>query len=219
MIPMPAEEVIREEITLLNTDAEQFVVKLILSRGTSARGYRVPEATMPNRILYAYKHARLPVEYWEQGVRLHRCSIQLALQPALAGIKHLNRLEQVLATSEWDRVDAQEGLLCDMNGNVIEATARNVFMVKNGELLTPQLSSCGVEGIMREYVLELAAENALPVRITDIPAKELASMNEIFLTNSVHGVWPVSAIDGMTFTVGEITRKLRDKVTAVLPYQ
>jgi len=185
------------------------VLKLILSRGEGGRGYRYPESVQPSRIFMRHPWPDHPQQNGREGVQVRFCNITLARQPALAGLKHLNRLEQVLARNEWQDAQMAEGLMLDENGNVIEGTMSNVFMVQNGILYTPDLSACGVAGIMRDTVLELARNTDMTVRITNITKDQLCEADEIFLTNSLIGIWPVNRLEGQTFAVGDISRRLQ----------
>jgi len=150
-----------------------------------------------------------PQQNRREGVQVRFCTTTLARQPALAGLKHLNRLEQVLARNEWQDAQIAEGLMLDENGNVIEGTMSNLFMLQDDILYTPDLSACGVAGIMRETILELARNTDMTVRVTNITKDHLCEADEIFLTNSLIGIWPVNRINKQTFAVGEISRRLQ----------
>jgi len=218
IIPVPLEQEIWNRIEPHLATARFRVIKIIVTRGSGRRGYRVTSTVRPNTIVTISERQIKPATYWHDGVSVHRCKTTLAEQPALAGIKHLNRLEQVLASQEWDDA-CQEGMMCNAQGNVIEATYHNVFAVKDGTLFTPDLTNAGVEGVMREYVIELAGNRGMPMYIKPIPYDEFAGMDEVFLTNSVDGIWPVCKLGEWVFACGEITRKFQDEVTRVLPFQ
>jgi len=145
-----------------------------------------------------------PDNYAGQGVRVHLCRVRLATQPALAGVKHLNRLENVLARAEWRDPAIAEGLMCDMTDAVIGGTMSNLFLLRNGKLLTPDVTRCGIAGVMRGLVLELAARHRVPVDITVISIDDLLAADEVFLVNSVIGLWPVAALNRKTWTVGAL---------------
>jgi len=149
-------------------------------------------------------------EAWSRdGVRLKLCDLRLAAQPRLAGIKHLNRLEQVLARSEWgDADDFQEGLMLDMEGRVVEGTMSNVFASPGeGVLLTPDLSRAGVAGVMRRHFIEQARHDGIEVQVAAFPLATLLRVREIFLCNSILGAWPVVAFSGKAFPIGALTRR------------
>jgi 4-amino-4-deoxychorismate lyase len=126
----------------------------------------------------------------------------------LAGLKHLNRLEQVLAHLELRGTDAQQGLLLDTSGSVVGGTSSNVFAVHNGRLLTPALDRAGVKGVMRRVVLATAAELGTPAAERDLTLREVAEADELFMTNALFGIWPVAALEGRTLERGPITHRL-----------
>ncbi|HEU0277979.1 MAG TPA: aminodeoxychorismate lyase [Rhodanobacteraceae bacterium] len=183
-------------------DERDAVVKIIVTRGPAERGY-APVADRPvTRIVAAFPTPDLPAAWYVEGIRVRCCDLRLAAQPALAGIKHLNRLEQVLARAEWTDATLVEGLLFDQADHLVSATAANVFVASGGRLLTPALTACGVAGVMRAALLD-----ALPATaIRAIGRDELTHADEVFLTSSVRGVLPVRAIDGRAYRVGALAR-------------
>lgn len=190
-LPCPDASLLLEELHRLIVSGTDGVAKIIITRGTGARGYAPARQPIPTRILNLAPFTPYPDEFYTQGVRLRVCNLRLAHQPRLAGIKHLNRLENVLAAAEWDDAGIVEGLLLDRDGNVIEGTRSNLFVVRGGALLTPDLSRCGVAGVQRERVLEWASAHNVPCRIAQFGPGELRAADEIFLVNSVIGLWPV----------------------------
>lgn len=184
------------------------VLKIIISRGSGGRGYRTPETVHPTRMVSLHPWPDIPEGNLAEGVRVRLCDLRLGHQPALAGIKHLNRLESVLARREWDDPDIAEGLLCDGGGLVVAGTMSNLFLVKGGRLRTPDLSRCGVAGIIRAVVQEIAEARGMPLEVADIPVAEARESQELFLTNSVIGIWPVREFDGKAYAVGPVTREL-----------
>ena len=185
------------------------VAKLILSRGDGLRGYGPPPAPQPRRILLGSPPPSYPAAYAEQGVRLFPCTTRLGEQPLLAGLKHLNRLEQVLARAEWQDAEHAEGLMRDSSGRVIEGVYSNLFLVKDGVLITADLSRCGVAGVMRAELLEQARALGVECQVRDIDYAELLDADEVLLCNSVYGVWPVRALGLHDWPVGSLTRKLQ----------
>lgn len=149
-------------------------------------------------------------------MRVRFCRTPLARQPALAGIKHLNRLEQVLARREWDDPAIAEGLLCDEHGQVIEGVMSNLFVVAQGRVLTPNLSECGVAGIMRAYLLAQSQALGFTSVVAPLSQAGLYEAEEVLLCNSVIGIWPVAQIDRdgqwHTLPVGPVTRHLLAQV-------
>lgn len=192
------------------------VMKLIVTRGDGQRGYAAGPDVQPRRILQASPLPAYPQAHAEHGVRLFSCATRLAEQPLLAGLKHLNRLEQVIARSEWRDDEHAEGLMRDTSGRIVEGVYSNVFMVKGGVLLTPDLSRCGVAGVMRAELLEQAERANMAVRALDLELSDLQKADEVFVCNSVYGIWPVRAFEQLNWPVGPVTRKLQDLVRGLL---
>lgn len=211
-IPFPGRKVLVGEIFGLASRHPSCVLKVILTRGVGGRGYRCLEPASGTRVLSVHPRPEHPPELAETGVRARFCALRLGLNPRLAGVKHLNRLEQVLARAEWGDDGVREGLLLDWEGFVAEGVMSNVFMVREGRLLTPRLDRCGVAGVVRGLVLDLARERGMPVEEARILPAELLRADELFLTNSVIGVWPVCELDGRAFPVGGFTRWLAGRV-------
>lgn len=208
-LPFPEISLLHAEAHSLIQNETRAVLKLILSRGEGGRGYAYPEHAQPVRILMRHPWPDYPSQHWQQGVQVRFCSTMLARQPRLAGLKHLNRLEQILARNEWQDAEIVEGLMLDEKSNVIEGSMSNLFMVQNKQLYTANLSACGVAGIMRGYILDLARKAGIAIHIGDISRQQLGEADEIFLSNSLIGLWPVKWLDGQIFAVGETSRRLQ----------
>jgi len=200
---------VRDEILRYASQLGDGVAKLILTRGDSQRGYAPVAGAAPRRILQGSPLPSYPAEHGEHGVRLFPCQTRLGEQPLLAGLKHLNRLEQVLARAEWQDSEHAEGLMCDGQGRVIEGVYSNLFLVRDGVLLTADLSRCGVAGVMRGALLQQAYALEIPVQVCDLPFAALEQADEVLLCNSVYGVWPVRAFAALNWSPGPLTRKLQ----------
>lgn len=200
------------ERLLKTADNPNAIVKILLTRGTGKRSYRPPQPANITRIVALYPMPEYPETFYSEGVQVRICQTRLACNPALAGVKHLNRLEHIIAHTEWEDDQIVEGLMMDSQGLVIEGTMSNVFISKNGTLLTPDLSQCGVQGVMRSQVIKLAGELRIPLSITDINLAELLAADEVFTTNSVQGVWPVRQIDEHIFQPGPICRQIMEAI-------
>lgn len=207
---------VRAELLAFSQELGIGVAKLIVTRGDGLRGYAPPQPSMPRRILQGSPRPSYPAENAERGVRLFPCATRLAEQPLLAGLKHLNRLEQVLARDEWQDAEHAEGLMLDVAGGVIEGVYSNLFLLKNGVLLTPDLSRCGVAGVMRGELLAQAELLGMQREVRDISRAELLAADEVFLCNSLYGVWPVREFEGRDWSVGPLTRKLQAIARALL---
>ncbi|QXZ16017.1 aminodeoxychorismate lyase [Pseudomonas sp. AO-1] len=207
---------VRTELRAYAAAMGEGVLKLILTRGDGLRGYAPDPAAQGRRILQGNPPAAYPAVHGEQGVRLFPCVTRLSNQPLLAGLKHLNRLEQVLARAEWRDGEHAEGLMLDQAGRVIEGVFSNLFLVRDGVLITPDLKRCGVAGVMRAELLFQAESLAIPTQITDVSLEQLQWADEVFICNSVYGVWPVRAYAALSWPVGPLTRKLQTIARALL---
>jgi len=201
--------VVRTQLAAFSQQLGEGVAKLIITRGEGLRGYAAPQPAQPRLILQASAKPVYPSAYAEQGVRLFPCVTRLAEQPLLAGLKHLNRLEQVLARSEWHDTEHAEGLMLDTSGRVIEGVYSNLLLVRAGVLMTADLTRCGVAGVMRAELLARAAALGITCQVRDISQAELLAADEVMLCNSVYGVWPVRALLTHDWPVGPLTRKLQ----------
>ncbi len=209
-IPLPDLEVLRHELAMASRDSAVGVLKLIVTRGEGGRGYRPNPGAVPTRWIATYAAPEYPSDWAEHGVEIRTCQTRLAIQPRLAGLKHLNRLEQVCARSEWAEASPQEGLMLDMGGRIVCGTMSNVFAVVNQIWMTPRVDRCGVAGTLRAGLMHWMAAAGNPVREVDLYPETLATADEVFLTNAVFGVWPVRCWDGNPFTVGAAVRQAQD---------
>lgn len=194
-------------------EAPDGVLKLVLSAGVGGRGYYRPNGLAPTLCLMFYPGSVPLGDAASQGLTVRLCEQRLADNPALAGIKHLNRLEQVLARQECPEQADSDGLLLGPEGTVIEATASNLFCVSDGQLITPDLSRAGVAGVARRMIIDqLAPANRLDVKIMPLPVSVLTGAQEVFLCNSVKGIWPVTTLElneRISLSRGPITQKLQ----------
>lgn len=196
---------------------EEGVLKLVVTRGHGGRGYAPPENAEPTLILLRYPQKLPTLEGAQAGIVLRLCDLRLARQPVLAGIKHLNRLEYVLARAEWSEPEIDEGLLFDTQDELIEAVASNVFLVHAGRLRTPCLDQCGVAGVMRAEVLACADRLGVAVEEVRLCLGDVLSADEVFLTNSLHGIRPVWALHGhREWGFGALTLRLQNALTICL---
>ncbi len=189
------------------------ILKILVTRGSGGRGYN-PDGACGCQILYWFPLPQYPETWAANGVVVRLCATKLGHSPALAGLKHMNRLEQVLARSEWQQPDIAEGLVCDIAGHLIEGTMTNLFLVKQGRILTADLSLSGVNGVMRQWLLEKSSF-ASGVSIQSLTIDDFWQAEEVFLTNSVIGVWPVRQCGEHFWKPGSITRQVQQEVNEV----
>lgn len=179
--------------------AGQGVVKVVLTRGTGARGYAPPQEPFATRIVMPAPLPALAQAHAPDDITARWCTLRLARQPRLAGIKHLNRLENVLARAEWSDPAIAEGLLCDDSGAVIGGVMSNLLVVKDGELWTPELSQCGVAGVARTRLLRAAVRRGIRTHIDRLPPAAILAADEVMICNSVIGVRRVARVDDVTW--------------------
>jgi 4-amino-4-deoxychorismate lyase len=204
-LPMPEPELLLREAREVTRDLPQSVVRMTLTRGAGERGYALPASPQVTRVVAAFAPPSITDETRLRGVRMRMCDIRLAEQPLLAGMKHLNRLEQVLARAEWNDPAIDEGVLCDTHGRVISAIMANLFAVIDGVLTTPRLDRCGVAGVGRAEVLAVWPQ----AQELDLMPEALMGASEMFLVSSVRGILPVHSLGDRVYVPGIVTRKLQ----------
>ena len=203
-IDCPPESRFREDLEKFGIG--NFVVKIIVTRGIGARGFLPEEGMVANRLVMT---SPLP-ENPKREIVARLCDLRLSHQPRLAGIKHLNRLENVMARSEWRDPGISEGILLDLEGNVIEGTMSSLFFFRNGRLHAPDLSRCGVSGVQRKRVLEIGRRNGIETVTGHFGIELLMDADEIFLVNSVIGLWQVRRFEGIDWDKGQMSAKFRE---------
>lgn len=209
LIPTPDLALLEKEAFEFVKDSKHAVLKLMVTRGSGGRGYRQPETINVTRLFSIHPYPNYPADLVEQGINVRFCGTRLGLSPSLAGIKHMNRLEQVLARAEWDCPDIHEGLMMDIKGNVVEGTMSNVFLVKQGHLYTPSITQCGVKGVLRAIVMQLAEVNRIPMIEKNISQDDIYKADELFVTNSIVGIWPIKQVENQRYKLGPLTQKLQ----------
>lgn len=191
------------------------ILKIIVTRGSALRrGYAAHSAGAARRVVTLSEAAPVP-EAVRAGAVLRVATLHLCAQPALAGIKHLNRLENVMAASEPGHADCFESLLLDEAGQLAGGTMTNVFAVHGSRLITPSVDRCGVAGVMRAVVLREAAALGLDVGVSALSLTELLSADEVFITNARIGVVPAWRVGEHVFRMHIVGKKLAARIEAL----
>lgn len=216
-MPLPERAVLEHELrraaAALPGDA---LLRLTLTRGSSAqRGYAPPPRMKPRRVLV--RHPLEPSSTTALPARLTVSPVCAGLAPALAGFKHLNRLENVLARARLAGTGCDEALMLDPAGALVGGTMTNLFAVLDGRLVTPAIVASGIRGVMRAVVLREAGALGLETRESPLRLEELRRAREIFVTNVRLGVWPVAELeaDWRSEAPGPVTRALRERAAAL----
>jgi 4-amino-4-deoxychorismate lyase len=187
-------ELVRFIAYLESRQVHDGVLKVLLVRGGAAQGYRYDADHSDALRLVSYRSCGEFERERVSGIKVIKCHTTLAENPKLAGMKHLNRLEQVLARAEWSDPSVREGLMYLDNGELIEGTMSNVFCVRGKCLLTPDLSKAGVSGVMRRVIIELLAPSlGLDVSVGELTERDVLLADEVFISNSLIGIWPIKS--------------------------
>jgi 4-amino-4-deoxychorismate lyase len=190
----PSLGALRTELARIAKLRSAGVLKLIVTRGPGPRGYRPTGHERCTRIVAL--HALPQVRHAESAaVRVRLCATPIGQNPHLAGLKTLNRLESVLARAEWSDVRIWEGLMRDVDENIVCGTMSNLFLRRGCRLMTPPLDRCGVLGVMRRWILETAGELGLTACERRIRWRDLSEAEEVFMTNAVAGIRSVGVIE------------------------
>lgn len=207
LMPDPAR--LHAEVESLISGHAHGVLRVILTRGPGGRGYAPPPVQVPTVVLSVHD---VPMPPPSEGIGLRWCDMRLSIQPKLAGLKHCNRLEQVLARAEWTDPGTHEGLMRDTDGHVVSATAANVFIRYDGGWLTPPIDRCGIAGVCRAWAIAAldASERRLAVH-------DIEQADAVFLCNSVRGIQPVIRLNGRLWEPDPEVAALIERLAAEQP--
>lgn len=203
---------LEREALALCAGNERAVLKIILTRGSGGRGYAPPSPCSPRRLVSLHPWPDYPQTWYSEGIRLGVCRTRIGRNSQLAGLKHLNRIEQVMARGECLDRSLDECLMLDEKQRVICATQSNLFMVQGGAIYTPDLTHSGIAGVVRGLVIELATELAIPLHVTDLDLQEVLSADALFVTNSVMGLCPVATLENKQYDPRKIPSALRRRL-------
>ena len=195
-IQAPKMLLMRRELERIAAGRSDGVLKLIVTRGCGPRGYRPSGRERATRIVTLEALPRAASADAAKAVRLRVCATRLSTTPSLAGLKTLNRLDSVLARSEWTDARIWEGLMRDVEGNWVCGTMSNLFLRRGADLMTPLLDRCGVAGVMRRWILQRAADLGLRRVQRRIRWEDLQSAEEVFMSNAIAGIRSVRTIEG-----------------------
>lgn len=215
-IPFTQIEALRCEIEALAAPCRRAIVKVLVTRGPAReRGYHVTGNEEATRVTLRYAWPEEDPAAARDGVRVRLAALRLGENPLLAGLKHCNRLEQVLARGEWTDAGIAEALMLNSSGNLVCGVMSNLFLVQDGKLRTPRVDRCGVAGVTREVVMREATHAGIPLEETLLTADDLTRASEVFLTSALTGIRPVRALERREWRPGAVTRVLQERLAAV----
>ncbi|HEX5361785.1 MAG TPA: aminodeoxychorismate lyase [Fluviicoccus sp.] len=192
----------------------EITAKIVITRGQSGRGY-LPDPDAPSNCYFLawpltdHSHAH------QAGISSGVLAGQLGLNPLTAGYKHLNRLEQVFLRRELAKTGYPEAVVCDLNGEVVEGVFSNLFVVRGSEVLTPALTSAGVAGVMRAFLMDYLSDLQHTVVTSRLRVEDLSDADELFFCNSVYGIWPVRCFNGRKMPPNPVTQRLQQHLKNV----
>ncbi len=212
-IELPSVLTLFSEVQQVIQDVELGCLKITITRGTGGRGYSPQGCQQTTRIIQTSPWPEHYLSWQEQGVYLNPAAFTLGLQPALAGYKTLNRLEQVLIKQELAELDCDELAVADLNANLVEVSAGNLFWRQGNTLYTPCLSQSGVKGVMRKQVLKVVERLNIPHQLGHFPLDMLDNADEIFITNSLMGIVPVKQYKQNQLSDFSLAEKIKKELT------
>jgi 4-amino-4-deoxychorismate lyase len=215
----PPPRALRRELARVAAGRGEGILKLIVTRGPGARGYRPTGRERCTRIVALDALPKAILSHAPTPARVRLCATPLGLNPRLAGLKTLNRLESVLARAEWHDVRIWEGLMRDVEENIVCGTMSNLFLRKGSTLMTPMLDRCGVAGVMRRWVLAGAADLKLRIAERRIGWRDLSGAEEVFMSNAIVGLKSVAVIEHasrrLRYTAFETAGQLRERLDSL----
>ena len=184
------------------------VLKILITRGVGGRGYKFEKNILPTIIFLSFPSRKIDKEILNNGVKLRFCEFPIFENSMLAGLKHLNRIDSVMARSEWQDDKFFDGVMFDNSENIIDGTMTNLFFSRNNVLYTPMIKKSGINGIMRQVVIENAKLFFSDVREIEIKRKTISTFDEMFVTNSVIKILPVTHLSNKKFKTTDATREM-----------
>jgi 4-amino-4-deoxychorismate lyase len=206
-IPLAEEQWLAQKVSQETSDQNSAVIKIIVTRGRGGRGLKLPVQNQFSIFVLEYPYTEISEE--NLALKVSICQTRLPINPNLAGLKHLNRLDYVLAAIEIeDMGNRDEGILCDSDGYLVEGVISNLFFFSHGKMHTPSLDFAGVEGVMRQRVIEYLQQQDTPVKTGRFYPDLLLQASECFMCNSVYGIRPIKTIGEQEFATGPISQAL-----------
>jgi len=206
---------LRSAIEQSEVDSRFATAKIVVAAAVGQRGYQRTTEDRSSIRIGLFDSKQLAAEAYQAGIAARVCQTRLAIQPALAGIKSLNRLEQVLARAEWDDPSVFEGLMLDTDDRLICGTMSNVFLCSGNSIVTPAITRCGIAGVMRRQVLAELEKAGRTVDVRDVEIAELMNADEVFISNSQFGIVPVDRVNAARFAQRDVSREVMGLLSSI----
>ena len=195
-LPLPDSESLLQECRRLTTTKQRAVLKMFVTAGRSPRGYRRPTTLMSDRILYV---SDWPGADADQPWRVRLCKHRLSSNPVLAQIKHLNRLDQVIARAEWNDPSIAEGLMLDQRGQVVSGSMSNLYLQFGDRLITPPIEDAGIAGVVRGLAIQIGQQRGSPLSIEPCSVERVRAADALYLSNSLIGVRRIGWLEARAY--------------------
>jgi len=206
-IASPDFVLVEDECRALAQSSKRIVIRLTLTRGSGGRGYWPDVTGKPTRILQSREWPESLEKQQQNGMKAITSTVRLNLQPALAGLKHCNRIEQVLAAQECQQQGAEEALVFDQSGRLAEAVSSNLLLRYQGRWITPS-SPAAVAGVGLEWLL---AAPPLKIQARAVELAQVGRADSILVINSVGGIRPLSHLDHRALIIDQDCRRFQNQ--------
>ena len=184
------------------------ILKIVITRGIGGRGYKFEKEIVPTVIFLSFPSKEINKKTLYRGVKLRFCEFPIFENSMLAGLKHLNRIDSVMARSEWEEDEFFDGVMLDNSDSIIDGTMTNLFFSKNNVLYTPIIKKSGINGIMRQVVIDNAKLFFKEVCEIEIKRRTISTFDEMFVTNSVIKILPVTHLSNKKFKITNATKEM-----------
>lgn len=196
-LPSPSKTELTEQLSQIAKQYELAVLKVIISAGSGGRGYARANNSPNDVIIMVHDYPQHYDALALQGITLGNSHQQIGINPMLSGLKHLNRLEQVLLRQELVSAKEDDLVVTNISNEVIEATSANLFFWLNDKLCTPDVTNSGVNGLMRQTILQKYPD----ILIKQFTLAELEHSPAMFICNCVMGIMPIKNYNGQDLSI------------------
>ena len=203
------EDALKNQIKKALKDQKNCILCINISRGIAKkRGYDIELANKPNIVITTTRIPKYPNSYYTHGVKTKFAKTKISRNFNLDNIKHSNKVDNIIATSEISK-SYPEVILCDDKDNIIEGTSSNIFFIKKNEFYTPKLNNVGVDGIMKKIIISTLKKNKISVKTLNIKKNSINNFDAAFFCNSIRQIWNIKSINDIKYKKNNLIKKLR----------